>query len=144
MGVVSAISTQFNSQFNGHIDNERPLIVVLEGRADEMCLISDTLQHKAAHRVLGYVDPEKAYNRIIEALPALAIIDADFTLGAGRQLIEKIRCNGRLETMPLIAIVADEAGKDSTGARADCFLTRPFDAETLSKTVEGLLKEKTL
>jgi len=121
------------------VNNNRPLIVVVEGRADEMCLISDALQ-SSAYRVLGYLDPEKAYHRIMEELPALTIIDVHLPSDGGNELIRKIRAEESLEVMPLIAIVTAEADKDIAGGGADVFLTRPFDPGTLLKTVEGLLR----
>ncbi len=121
------------------VNNNRPLIVVVEGRADEMCLISDALQ-SSAYRVLGYLDPEKAYHRIMEELPALTIIDVHLPSDGGNELIRKIRAEESLEVMPLIAIVTAEADKDIAGGGADVFLTRPFDPGTLLKTVESLLR----
>jgi DNA-binding response OmpR family regulator len=125
------------------INNNRPLIVVVEGSPDEMCLISDSLQN-SAYRVLGYIDPEKAYHRIMEDLPALTIIDVHLLSDGGNKLIRQIREEERLEAMPVIAVVAGEVEKDSAGGGADVFLSRPFDAELLLKTVESLLRGKTL
>ena len=93
------------------VNNNRPLIVVVEGSADEMCLIADTLQ-SAAYRVLGYLDPEKAYHRIMGEFPALMIIDVHLPLEGGNELIRKIRDEESLEVMPLIAVVTGEADKD--------------------------------
>ncbi len=128
-----------DSQSADPVNNNRPLVVVVEGSADEMCLISDSLQ-SSAYRVLGYVDPEKAYHRIMEELPALTIIDVHLPLDGGNEMIRKIRDEESLEVMPIIAIVTGEADKDIAGGGADVFLTRPFDPETLLKTVESLLR----
>ena len=128
-----------DSQSADPVNNNRPLIVVVEGRADEMCLISDTLQ-SSAYRVLGYLDPEKAYRRIMEELPALTIIDVHLPSDGGNELIRKIRAEESLEVMPIIAVVTGEADKDIAGGGADVFLTRPFEPKTLLKTVEGLLR----
>ncbi len=139
MGVGSVIHTQSADPVN----NNRPLIVVVEGSADEMCLISDGLQ-SSAYRVLGYLDPEKAYHRIMEEIPALTIIDVHLPLDGGNELIRKIRDEESLEVMPLIAVVTGEADKDIVGGGADVFLRRPFEPETLLKTVISLLRKKTL
>ena len=108
-----------------------------------MCLISENLE-KAGYRVLGYVDPEKAYSRIMEELPALTIIDSHIASSGGIELIEKISDEESLETMPVIAIVTGAVEVDSVGARADVFLTRPFETETLLETVQTLIRGKTL
>lgn len=132
-----------DTQSTDSMNNHRPLIVVVEGSPDEMCLISESLK-KAGYRVLGYADPEKAYSRIIEELPALTIIDSHIASSAGIELIEKISDAESLEEMPVIAVVTGAAEVDSVGARADVFLTRPFETETLLETVHTLIKEKTL
>ena len=125
------------------INNNRPLIVVVEGSPDEMCLISESLK-KSGYRVLGYADPEKAYSRIMEELPALTIVDSHIASRGAIELIEKIGDEESLESMPVIAVVTGAVDSDSVGARADVFLARPFDTETLLQTVNTLLREKTL
>lgn len=132
-----------DTQSTDSLNNHRPLIIVLEGSPDEMCLISENLE-KAGYRVLGYVDPEKAYSRIMEELPALTIIDSHIASSGGIELIEKISDEESLETMPVIAIVTGAVEVDSVGARADVFLTRPFETETLLETVQTLIRGKTL
>lgn len=133
-----------DAQLVDSANNNRPLIVVVEGSADEMCLISDALQSGSTYRVLGYVDPEKAYSRIIEERPALTIIDSHIPSKGGIELIQKISDEDSLEAMPLIAVVTGTSEMDHTGARADVFLTRPFDTETLLQTVHTLIKGKAL
>lgn len=131
------------TQSTDSLNNHRSLIVVVEGSPDEMCLISESLK-KAGYRVLGYADPEKAYSRIMEELPALAIIDSHIASSGGIELIEKISDEESLEAMPVIAVVTGAVEVDSVGVRADVFLSRPFDTETLLETVQTLIREKTL
>ena len=125
----------------GTLDDLAPLVVVVEGSADEMCLISESLKN-SGYRVLGYADGEKAYKRIIEELPSLAIIDAHFSSGGALRLIEKISAEDSLATMPVIAVVTGNADMDSVGERADVFLARPFDKELLLQTVDRLIRGK--
>jgi DNA-binding response OmpR family regulator len=133
-----------NTQTADLANNNRSLIIVVEGSPDEMCLISDTLQRGAAYRVLGYMDTGKAYSRIMEERPALVIIDSHIVSSGGIELIEKISNEDSLEDMPLIAVVTGAVEVDSVGARADVFLSRPFDTETLLETVQTLIRGKTL
>ena len=118
--------------------SELPLIAVAEANADEMCLISDVLGNRG-YRVLGYSDCEKAYKLIERDIPALAIIDVHLPDNCGIGLIRKIRSLDKLRSMPILAIVTASTEKDLAGGGADSFLRRPFDGESLFKTVESLL-----
>lgn len=130
-----------NSSFKNIDSKDLPLVMVAEGNADEMCLISDVLVEKD-FRVLGYSDCEKAYDLLKRETPALVIIDISLAGNRGAELINKIRSEESLGALPLIAIVASDMEKDLAGGGADAFLLRPFDGEALKKTVECLFKEK--
>ncbi|MDT8317186.1 MAG: response regulator [bacterium] len=127
-----------NTKSTDPVNNNRPLIVVVDGSPDEMCLISESLKN-SGYRVLGYADPEKGYSRIMQEHPALAIIDSHIAYKGGVDLIDKIGDEESLEGMPVIAVVTGAGEADSVGARADVFLARPFDSETLLQTVNGLI-----
>lgn len=118
-----------------------PLIMVAEGNADEMGLISDVLGERD-YRILGYSDCDRAYDLLRREIPVLAIIDVGLCGNKGIDLIRKIRSEGKLLSLPVIAIVAGELEKDLAGGGADVFLVRPFDADSLKKTVASLLKEE--
>ncbi|MDH3975785.1 MAG: response regulator [Deltaproteobacteria bacterium] len=130
-----------DASFKDTDSEELPLVVVTEGNADEMCLISRVLGEKD-YRVLGYSDCDKAYNLIKRECPVLAIIDVSLCHISGSDLIKKIRSGEIQGSMPVIAIVASSSEKDFAGGGADAFLKRPFNEEILKQTVESLLKEK--
>jgi len=127
--------------FKGSGNDKLPLIVVTEGNADEMCLISDVLGEKN-FRVLGYSDCDKAYDLITRETPVLSLVDVHLPGNCGIDLIRKIRLAEHLRSMPVIAIISAESEKDLAGGGADAFLRRPFDAESLKKTVDSLLMQK--
>lgn len=130
-----------DSSFKDTDSEELPLVMVAEGNADEMCLISDVLSEKD-FRVLGYSDCEKAYDLVKREPPELAIIDISLAGNSGVELIRKIRSEEKLASMPLIAIIASDSEKDLAGGGADAFLLRPISEESLKKTVDRLFKDK--
>lgn len=121
--------------------NHTAFVMVVEGNPDEMCIISDTLQ-KEGMRVLGYLDPDKAVERLGKELPHLIITDIHLPKDGGIELMKKVRADERTRSIPLVALISDEAERQSADADSDAVIGRPFGGDDLLKVVKSFLERK--
>jgi CheY-like chemotaxis protein len=79
------------------------------------------------------------------AQPDLALIDLMMPGGSGLHVIERLRSEPELGTMPIVvvsAFVADSDRLAASEAGATRFLAKPFDPDDLESVVEELLRER--
>ncbi|MBF0441220.1 MAG: response regulator [Oligoflexales bacterium] len=119
-------------------------ILVVDDNIDMLHLISDYLKHEK-YSVSLALNGKEALGRSMRRAPDLIIADWMMPVMSGVELLEYMKNDERLASIPFILLTAksDEASKKvgvCTGA--DAFLGKPFDREELLSLVKNLLKLK--
>ncbi len=86
-------------------------------------------------------DPRAALNVIIQASPIAVVIDILLPHVDGRTIIESIRKDGRMHSLPILAlsaVVSPDMAQTCIAAGADCFYTKPVPLETFLRMIAQL------
>ena len=141
----AAVPLSETATYSPDTDEERPLILVVEDHADMRKYIAEHLANKfkVVEATNGYEGLEKTSNQ----QPDLIISDMMMPEMDGKVLMEKLKSNEATNDIPVIILTARAADSDRLigyKAKADMYLTKPFDPDELLLHVTNLLEKKRL
>ncbi|MEM6869163.1 MAG: response regulator, partial [Cyanobacteria bacterium P01_C01_bin.121] len=73
--------------------------------------------------------------------PDLILLDLNLPKKDGRQVLEEIKADPKLETIPVVILTTSEAEEDilrSYQLRANCYITKPVTLQQFVKVVESI------
>ncbi|MEM6453151.1 MAG: response regulator [Cyanobacteria bacterium P01_D01_bin.105] len=73
--------------------------------------------------------------------PDLILLDLNLSKKDGRQVLEEIKADPKLETIPVVILTTSEAEEDilrSYQLRANCYITKPVTLQQFVKVVESI------
>ncbi|MEM9151272.1 MAG: response regulator [Cyanobacteria bacterium P01_F01_bin.3] len=73
--------------------------------------------------------------------PDLILLDLNLPKKDGRQVLEEIRADPKLETIPVVVLTTSEAEEDilrSYQLRANCYITKPVTLQQFVRVVESI------
>lgn len=73
--------------------------------------------------------------------PDLVLLDLNLPRRDGREVLEDIKRDPRLQHIPVVILTSSQAEEDilrSYRLHANCFITKPVDLEQLTKVVHGI------
>ena len=102
----------------------KPLALVIEDNLKLNQIFSMTLQ--ADFEVEEFTDGRIALVRLNEVVPALVVLDIHLPHVSGRELLEYIRADNRMEKTRVILTTADERQSETLQNMADIVLLKPI------------------
>jgi len=94
----------------------------------------------SSYRFVEAADGVEALTLAREIRPDLIVLDVMLPELSGIEVLEALRLNPELQSIPVIVITAwSHAEVDAQIAGADRFVSKPFDPDDLSSAVEELL-----
>jgi len=120
------------------------LVLIADDIADLRALV-DKFLHEAGYRTLHASNGKQAFDLAQTHHPELIITDWMMPEMSGPQLIEAVKKDSELNSVPVVLLTAksDEESKiEGTQIGADAFLGKPFNAQELTSTVRNLLSLK--
>jgi PAS domain S-box-containing protein len=133
-------STDPSEDDRKNLENERPLILIVEDNPDMNSLIRDMLApyYRTASALNGRVGLAKA----LELHPDLILSDVMMPEMSGDQLFQEIKSRAELKDTPFIILTAkadDELRVKLLRAGTDDYLTKPFLCDELVARIRNLL-----
>jgi DNA-binding response OmpR family regulator len=120
---------------------DAPLVLCADDDEDILSLVSLRLR-RAGFEVATAIDGDEAVEIARARRPALAVLDVMMPKRTGYEVLAELRADEVLRGMKVILLSARvQEGDVSRGmdAGADAYLAKPFKAQDLVSTVEGLL-----
>jgi DNA-binding response OmpR family regulator len=116
------------------------LIAVIEDEEDLLELIEFHLQ-KEGFDVVGFLNPKKIKDFIVEESPDLLIVDRNLPFIEGAKLVKELREEGY--NIPVIFLTAKNSEEDILeGFEVGCddYVTKPFNIKELLARIKAVLK----
>jgi CheY-like chemotaxis protein len=124
-------------------------IALVEDNPGDVQLIKEvfaTLTKKADFRSFGDGQLAIDYIHSLEGvdeneLPQLFILDLNLPKKNGKEVLEVIKSNPRLKTIPVIMFSSSEAAQDieqSYELQANCYIVKPFDFEEFTRVINEI------
>ena len=124
---------------NQHEHPAAPTILICDDEDSLRELIRAVLGQ--GYRYVEAVDGEGALELARADSPDLIILDVMLPRLNGLQVLAELRRDDRHRTTPVIVVTAwSHAAEAATAAGADVFLSKPFEPDFLSRTVEELIR----
>jgi two-component system, cell cycle sensor histidine kinase and response regulator CckA len=100
-----------------------------------------TILEPEGYKVASFQDPREALKQFSSANPKPDIIVSDFAMHTmdGLGLLKSCRKIQPKQKFLLVSGTVDETAYDYTSEKPDQFLAKPYDAETLIRTVRAVL-----
>ena len=119
-------------------------ILIAEDERDIRDLITFTLTF-AGHHVTATSNGEEAYEKAMEILPDLILLDVRMPRMTGYEVCEKIKSSAETQLIPVVFLSAK--GQDSevaTGLEmgAQEYLLKPFSPDQLTEKVTSILSKQ--
>jgi len=145
----SPITTKLSPPSDEERDNSVPfehgfLILVVDDVVDNLALLSLDLQ-QLGYRVVTASDGEKAVRVATLTKPDIIIMDLAMPEADGLEATRKIREDGNLRHIPVIALTAHDTGgfrRAAADAGFDGYLTKPIDFDRLHELIRRLLRNR--
>ena len=118
-------------------------ILIVEDNEKNMKLVRDILQHKG-HATLEATTGEEGVQLALARRPDLILMDIRLPGIDGIEALRRIREDGALDAVPVVAISASVMPDDQRHIVAsgfDAFLTKPISLKPFLATVERFLKD---
>lgn len=139
IGIVSQspqVFSETTAPESGTKSNNK-IIMIVDDSPTVRKLVSMKLG-KSGHRVIAAVDGVDALAKITEEVPDLILLDVVMPRLDGYQLCKLIKSNETTKHVPIVMLSGKEGLVDKVRGKmagATTFLTKPFEPETLLKTV---------
>jgi CheY-like chemotaxis protein len=120
-----------------------PLIVVMDDDAGTRMLVSQVLK-KEGFQVMAAEDGAKGLELIREYKPDLIVSDVQMPHMDGFAVLESIRCDGALATIPVILLTSLQDRsymRQGMSTGADDYLTKPFSPHELREAVNAQINK---
>jgi DNA-binding response OmpR family regulator len=115
------------------VDDERPIVQLVASRL-----------RAAGYEVLSAYDGVQGVQAAHREKPDCIILDIRMPAGGGRSVFHNLKMSSATSTIPIIFLTADTSPETKAKAiedGAEAFLTKPFDADDLLRTIRVLLNE---
>jgi signal transduction histidine kinase len=132
-----------NAAARATFDPRKRTILYAEDNADLRDYVRDLLAPD--YNVFLAVDGREALELLRAQPPDLVVTDLMIPLVSGRELVQTIRADRALESIPVLVLTARSAigaRIESLDAGADDFASKPFDAAELRARIRSLLRIK--
>jgi CheY-like chemotaxis protein len=119
-------------------------ILIVDDNPVNLKLASDVIEMEG-YTVVKAVDAEEAQEILKHTVPDLILMDIALPGMDGLTLTRKLKADGRLKHIPVIALTAFAMkGDEQKALEAGCegYITKPIDTRKLPQQVEGLLRKR--
>jgi serine phosphatase RsbU (regulator of sigma subunit)/signal transduction histidine kinase len=148
VAVYGSLSTQtsvdpLNQETEATLDPVRPVILYAEDNSDMRSYVRGLLA--SDYSVFLAVDGRDGIEKARKYKPELILADHMMPHMSGRDLLEQVRSDPELRSIPVIFVTAHggaEARIESLAAGADDYLTKPFDEQELLARIRNLLRAR--
>jgi two-component system response regulator CitB len=114
-------------------------IIIVEDNPDIAILYQRAL---IQHQTSVFRDIPAAMEHLKHTRPDLAILDFYLPSGSGMSLLQYMRSNVELESIPVLGISADDSLKDTAESYGiSAFLAKPINVGEMIKVTQQLLKK---
>jgi CheY-like chemotaxis protein len=120
------------------------LILIVDDVVDNLALISLDLQQQG-YRVVTASDGEKAVRVASLTKPDIILMDIAMPGTDGLEATRRLRADGSLSNIPVIALTAYDTGgfrRAAADAGFDGYLTKPINFDRLHDLIQSLLKSR--
>jgi two-component system, cell cycle response regulator DivK len=110
----------------------KPTIAVVEDNADNRLLLTAILRDH--YQIVEYENGPDALEGLAQSLPDLVLLDISLTGMDGNEILAKIRRDGRMRHLPVIALTAHAMAGDRErflDAGFNDYITKPIVDESL-------------
>ena len=117
---------------------DQPIILAVDDSITVRRVVASTLK-KAGYRVVVAEDGMQALAKLDELTPAVILLDITMPRMDGYQVCKIVRQNALMQKIPVIMLSGKDGFFDKVkGKMAGCsdYLTKPFDADALTRTVQ--------
>lgn len=117
---------------------DQPVILAVDDSITVRRVVASALK-KAGYRVVVAEDGMQALAKLDEITPALILLDITMPRMDGYQVCKIVRQNSLMQGIPVIMLSGKDGFFDKVkGKMAGCsdYLTKPFDADALTRTVQ--------
>lgn len=117
---------------------DQPIILAVDDSITVRRVVASALK-KAGYRVVVAEDGMQALAKLDELTPALILLDITMPRMDGYQVCKIVRQNALMQGIPVIMLSGKDGFFDKVkGKMAGCsdYLTKPFDADALTRTVQ--------
>jgi two-component system, cell cycle response regulator DivK len=117
-------------------------ILIVEDTEDNRQIMRDLLS-SVGYELMEAHDGEQAITAAEEFRPDLIMMDIQLPVLDGYEAIRRIKANGELRHIPIVAVTSYALSGDEEKARAvgcDGYIAKPFSPRHLLATVRELLK----
>jgi CheY-like chemotaxis protein len=126
------------------MNNQNVKILVIED--DEYS--RDALAHllvSEGYEAQSANDGESGLEKAHEMQPDVIVLDLNLPGIDGKQVIEKLRGDGPLRSVPILVVTGDEdkAAQDAVDVGADGYLTKPVEFDDLINAISGMKSKQT-
>ena len=135
------IDPQTGPDLNESDPTRPPLILVVDDSADHLAMISLDLQQQG-YRVVTATNGEEAVSVATYTHPDLILMDISMPTLDGLGATRRMRDNGALRTIPIVAVTAfgtEGFQRAAYDAGVSGYLTKPIDFDRLHQLVSRLL-----
>src|SRR4029078_6817456 len=124
-------------------------ILLVEDNPGDARLTREALRHSKVRNTLHHVrDGDEAMAFLHRhapfdhaPAPDLVLLDLNLPRRDGREVLDDIKRDPRLQHIPVVILTSSQAEEDilrSYRLHANCFITKPVDLEQLTKVVHGI------
>lgn len=139
----NATKIEANENGDNTENSENPLVLVVEDNHD-LCiylkhLLSDTYKVEIAN------NGKEGWIKTTELLPDLIISDIMMPHMSGLELCKEIKLNEHTSHIPVILLTArtsEDQQIEGLETGADDYITKPFNAEVLTKKIKNIIEQK--
>lgn len=129
-------------------DRKSVAILLVEDNEGDVILVREALrEHKLSNTLTVKRDGEQAIAYLREVrtdptqTPDLILLDLNLPRRNGHEVLQMIREDKHLETIPVVMLTSSEAQEDvlqSYRLRANCYISKPVDFEQFMKVVQAV------
>lgn len=125
------------------MDDERPLLLVVEDNADIRQYVQESLGEY--YRIIQAADGLEGISAALEQIPDLIVSDIMMPVIDGISLVKRLKEDVRTSHIPIILLTAKTSANDQEegyDSGADSYLTKPFTARLLNSRIRNLLASR--
>jgi CheY-like chemotaxis protein len=126
-----------------------PLILLVEDNPGDVRLTQEAFKQGSTPHTLEVVtDGEEALDYLYERdgyaearRPDLVLLDLNLPKRDGREVLEQVKTDPQLRSIPVVVLTTSEAAEDVRHAYehdANCYITKPVDLDDFLEVVRGI------
>jgi len=88
---------------------------------------------------IAYLRQQGQYSKAVR--PDLVLLDLNLPKKDGREVLEEIKTDGHLKTIPVVVLTTSSAEEDVTrayGSHANCYITKPVDLDQFLRVAQSI------